>query len=169
MSKSFVKPKATVSLNYPFNKHFTANYMYMYDSSLPSLSNFSEIVRTVDDLIVQTGNVNVKPGEWFRNRFYIRYNTGNFYATGEVNYNYTNNPIVQQYQYISDQNSPYYDKFMSRVENGDFDKQLNLQLYLGYQNLFDHITIYGTVGWDKFNAAGPGYATKSQPYILLFQ
>lgn len=160
MSKSFVKPKATVSLNYPFNKHFTANYMYMFDSSLPSLSNFSEIVRTVDDLIVQTGNVNVKPGEWFRNRFYIRYNTGNFYATGEVNYNYTNNPIVQQYQYISDQNSPYYDKFMSKVENGDFDKQLNLQLYLGYQNLFDHITIYGTVGWDKFNAAGRGYAAK---------
>lgn len=163
MSKDFVKAKATVTFNYPFNKHFSANYLYMYDPSLPSLSNFSEIVRTVDDILLQTGNVNVKPSAWMRNRLSIRYTTGNFYSTAEASYSRTNNPIISSYSYLTE--GANQGKFMRRVDNGDYDSRVNLQLSLGYQNLFNHLTLSAYVGWDKYRVAGFGYrATDSSVY-----
>lgn len=166
ISKSYFRPKAIVTINYPLYKHWNINYLFMYDPSLPSLSSFSEVVQTIDDISIQMGNIGIKPSIWTRNRISLNYNIGNFYAAGQASYSHTKDPIIWSYQYISDKTNPYFNKFMRRIENGNYDKRVNLELNLGYQNLFQHITISTTAGWDKYNISGLEYSGKdSHIYI----
>lgn len=40
--------------------------------------------------------------------------------------------------------------FINKVENGNYTDNISTQLDLSYQNLFDHLTLSATVGWDRF-------------------
>lgn len=46
---------------------------------------------------------------------------------------------------------------MKKVENGYNDKRINVEYSIGYQNLFNHISMQAVVGWDKFSMEGAGY------------
>lgn len=156
-SKSYLRAKSTITLNYKLAKKWSLNYLFMYDPTLPSLSMLSDQVNTVDDIFVSVGNLNVKPSTWHRNRLYLRYQSETFNATLWGSYSRTDNPIVSAVNYISDRSSPYYNMFMRRTENGDFDDQINLQLNLGYHKLFNHISLFAEAGYDKYRFVGPGY------------
>lgn len=63
----------------------------------------------------------------------------------------TFDPIYYVYNYISDDSSPYYDKFISRPINGNHDDLVNLELNLAVQNLFGFATFWGKLGWDNYH------------------
>lgn len=151
--ESNLRVKATATLNYKIGNHWSMNYLYMYSPEMPSLSSMNETVHTIDDISLQMGNLNIRPSEYHRNRLYVRYNTGRFYATAWGSYSRTNNPINSIWYYDDNASSPYYRKFINKVENGDYTDNINAQLDLSYQNLFDHITISASVGWDRYNIA----------------
>lgn len=159
--KSYIKANSTITFNYPLSKKFSLNYLFLYSPSLPSLASLSDVVQTVDDITVQTGNVDVKPSEYTRNRIMARFNTGKLYTTLQGSFNYTDNPIINRYIYVSDKSSLYYDKFMSVVENGGYIKNINVELTLGYQNLFNHISIQAYMGWDKYKMSGADYGLEA--------
>ncbi len=150
ISKNFLNPNINATLNFQFNAHWSANYLFRYTPNLPSLSHFSSMVQTIDEISVQRGNPKIKPSVWHRNRLYIRYNTGDFYVSLWGSYSKTNSPIVAVWQYLSSPESDYYGQFMRQTTNGDFDDNINLELNLGYQNLFNHLSLSGTLGWDKY-------------------
>lgn len=156
-SRSYIRAKSTVTLNYKLAKRWSLNYLFMYDPTLPSLSMLSDQVKTIDNIFVSVGNLNVKPSTWHRNRLYLRYQSETFNATLWGSYSRTDNPIVSAVSYISDPTSPYYNMFMRRTENGEFDDLVNVQLNLGYHKLFNHVSLFAELGYDGYQFVGPGY------------
>ena len=150
------RPRVNIVLNYKFSPNWSINYLFRYDPSLPSLSQQTETVQTVDDITVSRGNLSLKPSVWFRNRIYVRYTYKKFYGEVWASHSRTVDPIYGNYSYISDRNSPYYGKFMSQTVNGDRIDHINWELDFGFQNLFNHLTIGTTVGWNKYDFVGFG-------------
>lgn len=146
--------KSNITLNYQFSRKWSVNYLFMYDPSMPGLSQQTDIVRTIDDILVSTGNMNLQPSKWFRNRLYARYSTGKFTGTFWASHSRTLSPKFNSYTYISDPGSPYYGKFMSRPCNGRRDDRINLQLDLGIQDLFKHVSLFAVIGYDGYTLNG---------------
>lgn len=145
-----VRLKTNLNMNYPLSRYVTLNYLLMYDPSMPSISQQSTMVQTIDEISVRQGNPNLKPSEYLRNRIYIRYAYKKFTGSLWAAHSRTFDPIYYAYNYISDASSPYYDKFMSRPINGDHDDLINLELNLSVQDLFGFATLWGKFGWDNY-------------------
>lgn len=142
--------KANVNMNYMFSNHVSANYLFMYDPSMPSISQQSELIQVLDDISVRQGNPNLKPSEYFRNRLYVRYVYRKLNTSLWLSYSRTTNPIYYDYTYINDASSPYYQKFMSKAINGQHDDLWNLEWFVTLDNLFnDHFSIYAKLGYDN--------------------
>ena len=85
--------KTNVNLNYAASSHVTLNYLFMYDPSMPSSTQQSELIQAIDGISVRQGNPNLKPSEYFRNRIYVKYNTRKFNTSLWISHSRTNAPI----------------------------------------------------------------------------
>jgi hypothetical protein len=150
------RPKVNVTLNYQLPKNWSLNYLFIFDPTLPSLSQQSETVQTIDDISVRMGNMSLKPSSWFRNRIYVRYTYKKFTGTFWASHSRTIDPMFNRYTYISDMGNPLYGKFLRQTVNGERDDRINLQLNVGFQNLLNHFSIYGIAGWDRYDFTGFG-------------
>ena len=146
-----VRLKTNVNMNYPLSHYVTLNYLLMFDPSMPSISQQSSMIQTIDDISVRQGNPDLKPSEYLRNRIYIRYSIKKFTGSLWAAHSRTFDPIYYVYNYISDDSSPYYDKFISRPINGNHDDLVNLELNMSVQNLFGFATFWGKLGWDNYH------------------
>lgn len=152
-SEHYLKFKALGTLNFKIDKHWSANYLYMYSPDMPPLSAMNDDVHTIDDISLQMGNLYIKPSTYQRHRLYVRYNTGNFYATGWGSYSRTDNSLNSVWYYDDNPSSRYYQMFINKTENGNYTDNISTQLDLSYQNLFNHLTLSASVGWDKYNVS----------------
>ncbi len=150
------RPKVNVTLNYQLPRNWSLNYLFIFDPTLPSLSQQSETVQTIDDISVRMGNMSLKPSSWFRNRIYVRYTYKKFTGTFWASHSRTIDPMFNRYTYISDMGNPLYGKFLRQTVNGERDDRINLQLNVGFQNLLNHFSIYGIAGWDRYDFTGFG-------------
>lgn len=152
-SEHYLKFKALGTLNFKIDKHWSANYLYMYSPDMPPLSAMNDDVHTIDDISLQMGNLYIKPSTYQRHRLYVRYNTGNFYATGWGSYSRTDNSLNSVWYYDDNPSSKYYQMFINKTENGNYTDNISTQLDLSCQNLFNHLTLSASVGWDKYNVS----------------
>lgn len=152
-SEHYLKFKALGTLNFKIDKHWSANYLYMYSPDMPPLSAMNDDVHTIDDISLQMGNLYIKPSSYQRHRLYVRYNTGNFYATGWGSYSRTDNSLNSVWYYDDNPSSRYYQMFINKTENGNYTDNISTQLDLSYQNMFNHLTLSASVGWDKYNVS----------------
>lgn len=152
-SEHYLKFKALGTLNFKIDKHWSANYLYMYSPDMPPLSAMNDDVHTIDDISLQMGNLYIKPSTYQRHRLYVRYNTGNFYVTAWGSYSRTDNSLNSVWYYDDDPSSKYYQMFINKTENGNYTDNISTQLDLSYQNLFNHLTLSASVGWDKYNVS----------------
>lgn len=152
-SEHYLKFKALGTLNFKIDKHWSANYLYMYSPDMPPLSAMNDDVHTIDDISLQMGNLYIKPSTYQRHRLYVRYNTGNFYATGWGSYSRTDNSLNSVWYYDDNPSSKYYQMFINKTENGNYTDNISTQLDLSYQNMFNHLTLSASVGWDKYNVS----------------
>ncbi len=150
------RPKVNVTLNYQLPRNWSLNYLFIFDPTLPSLSQQSETVQTIDDISVRMGNMSLKPSSWFRNRIYVRYTYKKFTGTFWASHSRTIDPMFNRYTYISDMGNPLYGKFLQQTVNGERDDRINLQLNIGFQELLNHFSIYGIAGWDRYDFTGFG-------------
>ncbi len=112
-------------------------------------------MQTIDGISVRQGNPDLKPSQYLRNRVYFRYVYRKFNTSLWVSHSRTNKPIYYDYSYISDVESPYYGKFMSKTINGRHDDLVNLEWYVTFDNLLDHFTLWGKLGWDSYRVTLP--------------
>lgn len=152
--------KTNVSLNYAASSHVTLNYLFMYDPSMPSSAQQSELIQAIDAISVRQGNHDLKPSEYFRNRIYARYNTKKFNTSLWASHSRTNAPIFYNYSYVDNETSPYFGKFMSRPINGNHNDLLNFEWYVTIERLFNHLTIWAKAGLDFNKANFIGYTYK---------
>ncbi len=150
-----VRFKSNVTINYPLTQHLTLNYLLMYDPALPSISQQSDLMQTIDEISIRQGNPDLKPSLYIRNRIYVRYAEKQFTASLWASHSRTLNPIYYAYSYIGNLSNPHYDKFVSRPVNGRHNDRLNLELNLSVQELFGFATVWGNVGWDNFHVNMP--------------
>lgn len=153
ISKTYVSPKATVVLNLPVFKGVSVNYLFMLDPSLPSLASLSEQIRTIDNILIRQGNMDLKPSLWHRNRIYVRYSKSKFNATLWASYSRTEKPTISQTKYM-----PESGQFLLKPENGSYDDRVNLQFDLSAAEIFNHLTLSGTIGWDRYRMSGKDYS-----------
>ena len=146
--------KGNINLNYQIKRFLSFNYLFMYDPLMPSFNQQSNVPTLVDDIEVSMGNMNLKPSVWYRNRLYIRGNYKKFTGTFWVSHSRTNDPILRDFRYIPKTETgalaPYGNMFLTQPVNGLRDDRINFQLDLGFNNILNHFSIYGQIGWDDY-------------------
>lgn len=145
-----MRVKANVNLNYAISKHLSLNYLFMYDPSAPALSQQSENMYRVDEIVVRQGNMSLEPQEWFRNRIYARYSIGKFISSLWLSHSRTTDPIYYDYSYINNPGSQFDGMFLQRPINGLRDDRLAVEFYIGGNGLFNHLSVEGKLGWDGY-------------------
>lgn len=140
--------KTNITMNYVVSRFVTLNYLFMYDPAMPSISQQSDLVQTIDGISIRQGNPDLKPSQYFRNRIYVRYVNRKLNTSLWISHGRTSSPIYYDYSYINNPASPYNGKFLSKPINGQHDDLLNFEWFLTLDRLFGHLTIWGKAGWD---------------------
>lgn len=154
-NQNSIKLNTKITLNYKFNTKWSANYLFMLDPKMPTLSAQNDIIQRIDNISYNVGNPNLKPPTYFRNRIYLRYATTKVNMSLWIAHSRNLNPIYNSYTYISDVNSPYYNMFVSKSSNAKHDDLINFEMQLGYTGI-KNLMIYGVAGWDMYSFSGFG-------------
>lgn len=154
ISKQCIRPNISVSIKYPVLKKTVLSFNYNYMPSLPALFNYSEIMQTIDDISYQTGSLNIKPMEYHKAKLSSRTMIGKINVNLSMEYSRTINPLVNIWEYDSNPESKYYDKFISKTTNGKNDDRINIQMDISTQRFLKYFAIFGQFGWSKFNLLG---------------
>jgi hypothetical protein len=149
--KSFVRNMTTLNLLYPLTKQLKVSYRFQITPTLPSLTQLSNIIQSYDSLLQIKGNPSLNPYETIRNRFWFSYTLKNFKANLWLSHTKSFDPI-SAYTYYD--GSKY---FISEYQNQDYNEQLNTQLDFSYMNLFNHLNMNLSGGWNRFSSAGTNY------------
>lgn len=152
-----MRPNVFASFSYPVMKKLNLNLNYTYMPSLPSLFNFSEVMQTIDDISLQTGNLNIKPMEFQKIRLQSRSMVWKLSVNLSAEYSRTTTPMVNLWEYDSDPLSAYYDKFIKRTTNGKYQDCLSFQMDISSQRFFNCVAVFGQFGWDKHRIAVQDY------------
>lgn len=142
--------KTNITLNYRINNKFLVGYLFMFDPSMPGTGAQSNIVQSVNDIEVRTGNMHLRPSTYWRNRLLGEFWTKNFSANLYLSHSRTNSPMFYDYTFVNDPASPWFNRFMGRMTNGRRNDYWNVQLDATVRNLFNHLGITGTVGWNDY-------------------
>lgn len=161
--------KAQAAANYAFSRNLTLNYQFLYEPSNPILSNMTEQVQQVDQIVVRKGNMSLIPSKWLRNRIYARYSKNKFTGMLMVSHSRTIDPVYTSYRYIDDINSPDYGKFMQMPENGRYDDLINVELTAGVNGLFNHVNLQARAGWNRYRLQpADEIFTDNRMYVSVF-
>ena len=143
--KLFVRNQSTLSLFYSPINHLTIVLKSTYLPTLPSLSMLSRVQQRVDDLMRTSGNPDLKAAQSLYNRFGIYYQTNLFTSNLDFSINNTWSPILWDATY--DVAGGY---FLNRATNGRFNRQYSISWQGGLNNLWNFLTLQGTVRYDMF-------------------
>lgn len=154
ISNQSIRPNISASIKYPILKKTVLSLNYNYMPSLPALFNFSEIMQTIDDISYQTGSLNIKSMEYHNAKLSSRSMIGKINVNLSMEYSRTTNPLVNIWEYDSNPESKYYDKFISKTTNGKYDDRINIQMDISTQRILKYFAVFGQFGWSKFNISG---------------
>lgn len=149
-----IRPNITVSIKYQIPQKTVLSLNYNYMPSMPALFNFSEIMQTIDDISYQTGCSNIKQMEYHKAKLSSRSMIGKINVNLSMEYSRSTNPLVNIWEYDSNPESKYYDKFISKTTNGKYDDRINIQMDISTQRILKYIAVFGQFGWSKFNISG---------------
>ncbi len=145
--KKAARAKGSLNLTYNVTNPFSLSYMLLYDPSMPGTESQSTIMQSVNDFILRTGNVDIKPSTLFKNQVRAQYYGKSFVSLLTVGYSRTFNPIYYDYTYISDALSQYKNKFIGKSENGKYNSAFCVEGEFVYRNLFNHLNLGLDAGW----------------------
>ena len=151
-----MRPNVFASISHPVLKRGVVSLNYTYMPSLPSLFNFSEVMQTIDDISLQTGNLNIKPSEFHNTKLSFRSMIWKLSASLSAEYSRTSKPLVNVWEYDSDPDSKYYNKFISKTGNGKFQDCINLQMDIATQRFLNCFALFGQFGWNRYCISGFG-------------
>lgn len=143
--KLFVRNQSTLSLFYSPINHLTLVLKSTYLPTLPSLSMLSRVQQRVDDLMRTSGNPDLKAAQSLYNRLGVYYQTKLFTSNLDFSINNTWAPILWDATY--DVAGGY---FLNRAMNGRFNRQYSISWQGGLNNLWNFLTLQGTVRYDMF-------------------
>jgi hypothetical protein len=145
--KNAARAKGSFYLTYNVTNPLSLSYMLLYEPSMPGTESQSSIVQSVNDYLLRTGNVNIKPSTLFKNQVKAQYYGKSFVSLLTVGYSRTFNPIYYDYTYIADPASQNNNKFLGKSENGKYNSAFCIEGEYVYRNLFNHLNLGVDAGW----------------------
>lgn len=122
-------------------RNFDLRYTVGVKSSSPGLSSYSDVLLPVNEIMYQSGNIKLKDAVTIRNQLYASYSYKKFTAEMCVDYLTTSNTPITVCNYIDDETSPIYGKFLQMTQNSRHYKDFSTILIIGFSNLADHYSI----------------------------
>lgn len=141
--RTYYNNQSIIRLLYSPVKKFTIDFLSMYEPRLPNLSQLDNIVQTSNDILKKSGNPDLKPYNYFRNRITLKYTYDKVWTRLWAIYDYEMNPIITTTTY----NGSY---FLSKPINSNYSSKLNLQYDLGVERLWNHLDLRGSIIWNKY-------------------
>lgn len=150
VDKSYTNPSAYLSLMKKV-KNATFRYTFNVSSNTNSLSDYSTVMLPVNEVLYSIGNPNLKDQLLMSHRPTVSYNyrklalfTGVYYAT-------TSNVPLTIIDYISDPNSPAYEKFLQTTQNGKRNNRLQVFLVASMSDLFGHLSLKAQATYNRLS------------------
>lgn len=148
--KTYLKNQSSMALYYSPSNSLSLSLNSNFSPYLPTLAQLSSVLQRFDDLSMFTGNQELKPSYGFTNRFNMSYHKGDFNSNITLNYIYTNKPIYTRVTY---QPNKY---FLFQPDNGGYNQQYGSELKVNYKNICDIVSVYATVGWNRYESSVDG-------------
>lgn len=145
--RTFVKNQSSLALYYSATHNLNFSFNSYLTPHLPALSQLSPISQRYDDLIIYSGNPNLKPGTGLNNRLTASYRKNRLDGYIDLTYNYTFNPIYSNILYDLSRNV-----FITRPENGLFNTKTGAKMSVTWNRLFGFMTIVGNAGYNYFRS-----------------
>lgn len=121
-------------------------YQASFSSSSGSLSQYSDILLPVNEILYRTGNMALKNTNGGGNNINATYTHNNFSALAVASYYAWYNVNITLWDYVDDPSSPIYGKFIQTYHNdGSRYAVFGTGLILRLSNLFNHLSLSGSV------------------------
>lgn len=144
--KFFARNQSMLSLFYsPVNK-WTLVLHSTYKPTLPSLSMLSRVQQRVDDLLMMSGNPSLRSAQSLYNRLGVYYQSQLLTSNVDFILNNTWSPIFWGTTYDTVKGC-----FLRKSTNGRFDRQYGVSWQGGLNNLWNLLTLQGSVRYDWFH------------------
>lgn len=161
------------------DKDFTSPYLYLllqkdvkkvhlqyeadFSSSSKRLTQYSEVLLPVNELLYRSGNMTLKNANGGGNNINATYSHKKFSANIGASYYSWNNVNVTLWQYVDDPSSPIYGKFLQTYENnGSRYNVFGTGLTLRLSNLFNHLSLSSQVLYRDMRSHWGDYEWKKE-------
>ncbi len=166
IDKVYWRPGVYAQLQRQLPAGLSAMISFNLTSSSASLSQESDVLLPVNELLWQTGASNLKPTIWKSLYGRLSWFKGIFYATATVEHRQNSNPIVTLYKYIDTYDSPLAGKFLRTQQNAHLSSNLSGYLSLGVSNLFNFLSVSLFGGWQRGSIEAQGYRAEKCSWSL---
>lgn len=145
--KTYIKNQSSASLYYTAADGLYFALNSYYTPVLPSLSQLSDVTQRFDDLMVYTGDPDLKPATALSNRLTTTFVHGSLTADWDLIYDHTFDPLTSVVRY--DTAGEY---FVTRPVNGSNYSKAGTALKLRLDRLFGFLTIIGNGRYNHFSS-----------------
>lgn len=146
-TKLYIKNQSALSLVYTPVNGLTLSLNSYFTPFLPTLGQLSNVKERYDELTMHTGNSELKPSYRLTNRLNLNYRQGKFNTNLALSYIYTFDPMFTFATY-----EPIENYFLFKPVNGKFNQQYGAEWKINYRKLFDFLSLYGTVGYNRYES-----------------
>lgn len=162
VDRGFTSPQLNLTLQKDV-KNVHLQYQANYQSSSRSLSQYSEVLLPVNELLYSSGNMSLKNTHGGGNNISATYRYRKFSAQLAASYYSWRNANITMWEYVDNPASPIYGKFLQTFENdGSRSDIFGTALVMRLSNLFDHLSLAGQVFYRDAVSKWSGYEWKKR-------
>lgn len=140
VEKGNTSPYAYLSLQKEI-QGFNLSYSLSASSYTPWLSTFSDVVLPVNEILYRSGNCKFKDIFSLQNQLYCSYSYKKFSSSLSLRYLVQTHTGLTICEYISDRDSPLFDKFLETRENARRQNDFGTTLTAGLYGLLGHYSV----------------------------
>lgn len=149
--KKYIKNHSNLSVMYSANDNLNVRLSSFYTPYLPTLSQLSNVTQVYDEIMKIKGNPNLKAAHVIGTKLFVNYDKKNFSSTLTLGYQHRANTIYMDVQPLDGT------CFISQTQNAIGDNHFNIEYKWSYSELFNHVNLYSTIGYNSYMSKGVGY------------
>jgi hypothetical protein len=151
-------------LNYSINNKTGLNYVFRIRPVIPSLGNFGNVVRTVDEFSVKQGNPYLKPYKTYYNALNFYYNKNRINTGISIKHNYEIHPVMGEIKLSKD-----LQQFIYFVDGQKYFYTFNTEINGTWYFPKDFGSILGIAGYSRYESIGNSYRHSLADFYLYLQ
>lgn len=147
VTQSAISPNVRASFNRNFGNYFNLSYHFRYTPSIPPVSSYNDVVIPVNDLMYHIGVDKLKTQHNLNNQIQIDFNKNKFYLSIKTAIINKLRPLITDYSYQNNPNSPLYGFFIEKAGNGKIFRSYGFDCNIGVSNLWNFLSFSASSGY----------------------